>query len=342
MSGDSSLERYQRQMLYAGLGESGQRRLAGAAVGVVGCGALGSLIVTELVRGGVGRVRVIDRDFPDLTNLHRQILFDEADVRERTPKVLAAARRLRAANSQVEVEPVVGDLNPFTIDDFAQDLDLLVDGTDNYATRYLVNDWAVKNGVPWVYGGVIGSSGMTMTIVPGEGPCFRCLFPEPPLPGQVETCDTAGVLVQAVGVIASLESAEAFKLLVEPELTNRQLLTLDVWDSYFEWIRIPRRDDCRTCGRRDFPYLSKDREVIVEHLCGSDAFQIVRPETVDLDLDSLATRLEGAVTTRSEGLYLEFEAEGATFTVFADGRALIRGGVSEDRAKALYDRFVGS
>jgi len=244
------LYRYSRQMLVSRIGREGQEKLAAARVGLVGCGALGSVIANHLVRAGIGRVRIADRDYPELHNLHRQVLFTEDDVARRTPKVEAAAAHLRAINSDVSVEPLQVTIDPDTLPAFAAGLDLLVDGTDNFPTRFALNDYAVGRGMPWVYGGVIGSSGMTMTIIPGDGPCLRCLIRDLPDREQTPTADVAGVLNTVVAVIASVEATEVIKLLVEPEARSRHLLVLDLWDLTFDKLEVARDPDCVCCGPR--------------------------------------------------------------------------------------------
>lgn len=328
-------------MLYERLGASGQRRLAAARVGVVGCGALGSTIAAHLVRSGVGLVRVVDRDFPEMNNLHRQMLYTEADVALRIPKAVAAAAHLREANSDVQVEGVVADVNPFSILQFGDGLDMLVDGTDNFATRFLVNDYAVQRGIPWVYGGVIGASGMTMTVVPGEGPCLRCVFREPPPPGSVPTCDTAGVLSTAVAVVASIQANEVIKLLVDPDARSRGLLTVDIWSLRFELLPVERDTECPACGLRQFPFLAAAGEPVVTELCGQEAVQVVPREVADLDLAALEVRLAAVGPTRRNPFFAEVEVDGRTVTVFADGRAIIKGVSDLALARTLYARYVG-
>lgn len=341
VEGDPRLSRYHRQMLFGPIGEAGQRRLGGARVGLVGCGALGSVIAGHLVRAGVGYLRIVDRDFLELNNLQRQALFTEADVRERVPKAVAAAEHLRRANSEVLVEPLVADVDPFSIIAFAEGLDLLVDGTDNFSTRFLVNDYCVSRGVPWVYGGVIMASGMTMTFTPGDGPCLRCVFPEMPPPGSAPTCDTVGVLNTAVGVVGSLEANEVLKLLVDPEVRNRRLLTIDLWDLSFEAVEIARDPECPACGRREFPFLEAGREETAVTLCGRDAVQISPPVGAALDLEVLRTRLEAVGEVRSNPFLVEVDVEGKTVTVFPDGRAIIKGTDDVSAARVLYSRYVG-
>jgi molybdopterin-synthase adenylyltransferase len=335
------LARYERQLIFAPLGREGQTRLLEARVGLVGCGALGSTIATHLVRSGVGYLRLVDRDYPQLHNLHRQLLYTEQDVARRVPKAVAAAEHLRAANSEVEIEPVVDDINPFSVERFVQGLDLLVDGTDNFPTRFLMNDVAVRDGLPWVYGGVIGASGMTMTIVPGEGPCLRCLFPEPPPPGSMPTCDTAGVLSPAVAVVASIQAAEAIKLLVEPEARNRDLLSLDLWEVSFERLQVQRNPECECCVKGNLAYLAAEQEYDVASVCGRNAMQVSPRTRSRLDLGQLEDRLALLGPTRRNEYLVEAEVEGLLLTVFADGRALIAGLDDPTMALAAYSRLVG-
>jgi molybdopterin-synthase adenylyltransferase len=248
MAEEDRFFRYSRQMLVPYIGRAGQERLQGAKVGLIGCGALGSAIANNLVRAGVGLLRIADRDFPEIHNLHRQVLFTEQDVALRIPKAEAAAAHLREANSQVAVEPVVGTIDAGTIVTFAKDLHILVDGTDNFPTRFAINEHAVKNGIPWVYGGVIGSSGMSMTVVPGGGPCLRCFVRDLPSREHCPTADVAGVLNTIVALIASVEASEVVKLVVDPEARSRHLLLVDVWDLTFERLVVPRDPTCPCCG----------------------------------------------------------------------------------------------
>jgi molybdopterin-synthase adenylyltransferase len=335
------LSRYQRQLIFPPLGREGQEKLLAARVGLVGCGALGSTIASHLVRSGVGYLRLVDRDYPQLHNLHRQLLYTEQDVARRMPKAVAAAEHLRAANSEVTVEPVVDDINPFSIRGFAAGLDVLVDGTDNFPTRFLLNDVAVERNIPWVYGGVIGASGMTMTVVPGEGPCLRCLFPEPPPPGSMPTCDTAGVLSPAVAVVASIQAAEVLKLVVDPAARNRRLLSLDLWDVAFERLQVERNPECECCVRRDLSYLAAEQEYDITTICGRDAVQVSPRSRSPLDLAQLERRLRHLGPTRRNEYLVEAEIEGLTLTVFADGRVMIAGLADQSLALATYARLVG-
>jgi adenylyltransferase/sulfurtransferase len=235
-------------MLVPYIGRAGQERLQDGRIGLIGCGALGSAIANNLVRAGVGLLRIADKDYPEIHNLHRQVLFTERDVADRVPKAQAAAARLREVNSDVLVEPVVGTIDAGTLPTFADGLHILVDGTDNFSTRFLINDYAVKHEMPWVYGGVIGSGGMSMTIVPGDGPCLRCLVRELPGPEHSPTADVAGVLNTVVAIIAGIEANEVVKLLVQPEARSRHLLVADIWDLTFERLLVPRDPDCPCCS----------------------------------------------------------------------------------------------
>jgi molybdopterin-synthase adenylyltransferase len=328
-------------MLFAPVGEEGQRRIGRARVGLVGCGALGSVIASQLVRAGVGLLRIIDRDYLELTNLARQMLYTEEDVAARLPKAVAAARHLKELNSTVAVESLVADLTPFSVVDFAEGVDVLVDGTDNFAVRFLINDLAVSRGVPWVYGGVIGASGMTMTVVPGSGPCLRCLFREPPAPGSAPTCETSGVLNTVVGVIGSLEANEVLKLIVDPESRNRDLITVDLWDLDFQVVEVKRDPDCPACGKGLFPFLASESEFTAVSMCGRNSVQISPRSPVGVDLETLRARLAPVAVTRLNPFLLQAEVEGKVLTVFPDGRAIVKGTDDPVVAQGLYARYLG-
>src|SRR3954454_9582987 len=275
---DSSLERYSRQIRFYGVGEEGQRRLLDAHVTLCGCGALGTVLANALVRAGVGHVRLVDRDFIETSNLQRQVLFDEHDVAENLPKAEAAARKLGAINSSVHVQPVVTDIDRTNILELVQDADVILDGTDNFEVRYLINDAAVKLGKPWVYGGSIGSHGMTMTILPGETPCLRCVFEAAPGPGEAATCETAGVLGPIVNIVASFQVAEALKILTgKLDKVNRELIYIDVWENIQRKIKIAPllgKVDCPCCQRRQFEWLDGLHGAQTTSLCGRNAVQI--------------------------------------------------------------------
>lgn len=341
-----SLERYSRQMRFPALGEDGQKRLVASRVTICGCGALGTVLANHLVRAGVGHVRIVDRDFIETHNLQRQILFDEQDVADNLPKAEAAARKLRAINSEVTVEPVVTDIDHTNVLDLVRDADLILDGTDNFETRYLINDAAVSLGKPWIFGGVIGSEGQTMTILPGETPCIRCLIEDSPPPGMTPTCETAGVLGPAVAVIASFEAVEAIKLLSgHREALNRELIMVDVWDWTFRRLKVAGllgKVNCPCCQQRRFEWLDGSLGSHTTTLCGRNAVQIATRRNEPLSFPELAARLAPLGEVRHNAYMLKFATGGHEFTVFPDGRAIIKGTNDIARARTLYAQYVGS
>src|SRR5947209_16623210 len=292
---DPSLERYSRQMRFYGIGEAGQQKLRDSHVTLCGCGALGTVLANVLVRAGVGHVRLVDRDFIETSNLQRQVLFDEHDVAENLPKAEAAARKLGAINSQVYVEPVVTDIDRTNVVELCQDADLILDGTDNFEVRYLINDVAVKLNKPWVYGGSIGSLGQTMTILPGETPCLRCVFEAAPAPGEAATCETAGVLSPIVNIIASFQATEAIKILTgQKERVNRELLYFDVWENTQRRIKIAPllgKVDCPCCQRRRFEWLDGELGSHTTSLCGRNAVQVAHRTPSRLNFEELSRQL---------------------------------------------------
>jgi adenylyltransferase/sulfurtransferase len=338
--------RYDRQMRFAPLGEAGQRKLAQGRALVCGCGALGSVAANLLVRAGVGFVRIVDRDFVELSNLQRQLLFDEQDVADALPKAVAAAEKLRQINSAVTVESVVADVTHTNIAKLADDVDVIVDGTDNFATRFLVNDYAVKHGKPWVYGGSIGAEGQSMTIVPGETACLACLVPEPPPPGATPTCDTAGVLGPVVAVIAAIETAEAIKILSgHVEAVSRQLAVVELWDNRLRHVDLSRlRDesDCRVCRHGEFEWLSGRRGDDSAVLCGRNAVQLAAPPGTVLSLDQLAQRLEGVGRVVRNPFLLRLSVDGYQLTAFPDGRTIVSGTGDVAVARTLQAKYIGN
>jgi molybdopterin-synthase adenylyltransferase len=332
-------ERYSRQILFAGIGERGQQHLLDARVVVAGCGALGSFQAGALARAGVGFVRIIDRDYVELSNLQRQWLFDESDAEQSVPKAVAAARKIASMNSDVRVEPVVADLTCSNAEDLLGDVNLVLDGTDNFETRYLINDFAVSRGLPWIYGAAVGSYGIVMAVTPGESACFRCIYPDPPA-GAQPTCETAGVLGPITALIASLQVAEAIKILcgVQPA---RKITTVDVWSGEVRQVAQPGPvADCPACGRHEFAYLNGERRAPVS-LCGHNAVQIherARP----LELRDLAARLAPLGAVRANEFALRFEAPPYLLTIFPDGRAIIKGTTDIGLARSLYARYIGA
>lgn len=341
-------DRYHRQQLLPQIGVEGQRRLAAARVLLVGCGALGTTIAEQLVRAGVGHLRIVDRDLVELTNLQRQVLFDEADVAAGTPKAVAAAARLSRVNSEVTIEPVVADVHAGNIEELIAQpsVHLLLDGTDNVETRYLINDVSVKYGIPWVYGACVGVEGRVMPIRPGRSACLRCVFPEPPRPGELATCDTAGVLGPAAAVVASLQVTAALQILTgatPPE----QLVRMDLWRGRFGATPLDgaRRDDCQTCGRRQFAFLDVAAGVgSSTSLCGRNAVQVRPGVAVRLDLALLERKLHGVgrLSRTPHLLRCELSSEqNVLLTVFPDGRAIVQGTSDPSRARSLYARWIG-
>jgi molybdopterin/thiamine biosynthesis adenylyltransferase len=342
---DPDLERYSRQARFPGLGEAGQRRLLDAHVTLCGCGALGTVLANALVRAGVGHLRLIDRDFIETSNLQRQVLFDEHDVAENLPKAEAAARKLAAINSTVHVEPVVTDIDRTNILDLVEDANLILDGSDNFEVRYLINDAAVKLNKPWVYGGCIGSHGQTMTILPGSTPCLRCVFEAAPAPGEAGTCETAGVLGPIVNIIASLQATEALKILAgKTEQINRELIYVDVWENTFRRIKIAPllgKVDCPTCQRRRFEWLEGEHGAQTTSLCGRNAVQVAHRSAAQLNFEEMARHLSTLGEVSYNRFLLKFQVDGHEFTVFPDGRAIIKGTSDVDKARTLYARYVG-
>jgi molybdopterin/thiamine biosynthesis adenylyltransferase len=339
------LDRYIRQTRFAPLGEEGQRRLTSARALVCGCGALGSAIANTLVRTGVGAVRIVDRDFVEFSNLHRQALFDEADAAAGLPKAVAAAEKLRMVNSSVEIEPVVADLNHANIERFCEGVNIILDGTDNFETRFLINDAAVKNRLPWVYGGCVGAEGQTMTIMPGETPCLRCLMETCPAPGSMPTCDTAGILAPIVGAIASIEAMEATKILSgNRDAISRHLTVVDLWQNRIRQVDLSDlRDkvDCPACKRGDFAWLAGREGGQTAVLCGRNAVQLSHGAAI-VSLDDLAKRLADVGPIVQNQYLLRLKVPPYEIALFADGRAIITGTDDVAAARTIYAKYIGS
>ena len=339
----SELDRYSRQTLLPEIGIAGQERLLASSVAVVGCGALGTVIASGLVRAGVGKVRIMDRDYIELNNLQRQILFDEEDIAKGLPKAIAAAEKLKRVNSQVKVEPVVADVNPDNVERLISDVHLVLDGTDNFETRLLINDACVKHAIPWIYGAVISTYGMTMSIIPHQTPCFRCFLPEMPLPGSVPTCDTVGVLGAAASVIGSLEVAQALKFLTHPgEPLQSRLIYLDVWTGNWEEIQMRKNETaCPTCDLGQYEFLEARVGHRLTTLCGRDAVQISPRAGVAPSFPRLADRLRAVGEVYYNDFLLRFRADRYELTMFPDGRTIVKGVGDEAEAKTVYARYVG-
>jgi molybdopterin-synthase adenylyltransferase len=339
-------ERYSRQILFSGIGEDGQEKLLASSAVLIGCGALGTVTANLMVRAGLGRLTIIDRDFVEASNLQRQTLFEEADARDAMPKAIAAERRLRAVNSGVRVEGIVADLTPDNALDLLSGFPLILDGTDNFETRLLLNDAAISLGVPWIYAAAVGSYGVTMTVRPEATACLACVVESETnhsVLGAEETCDTTGVLNAAAGVIASIEAAEATKLLAgRLEALSGKLISCDVWSGRFQSIRVTRNPDCRACVRREFVHLEGRARPHVS-MCGRDSVQIHERRRA-LDLAELGRRVAGASASevRNNQFLLRFRVAPYEMTVFPDGRAIIKGTQDPAVARSLYARYIGS
>ena len=339
---DSFLEKYSRQMLFGRIGSDGQHRLLASRATIVGCGAIGAAAANLLVRAGVGSVKIIDRDFVEPSNLQRQTLFDESDARDALPKAVAAEQKLRSINSGVVVKGVVADLGPRNVEELLSECDLILDGTDNFETRFLVNDFAVKSGQPWIYAAAVASYGLTMTIRPNLTPCLACLLESGTSHSLEETCDTIGVLGPIVNLVASWQVAEALKLLAgHPEALHGRLISCDVWTGRMQSIRIARNPECRACAKHDYTYLEGETQPHIT-LCGRDSVQI-HENTRALNLAELAVRLQPVVKdVRQNDFLLRFRVAPYEMTVFADGRAILKGTKDPAVARTLYARYLGA
>ncbi|HXK00996.1 MAG TPA: ThiF family adenylyltransferase [Verrucomicrobiae bacterium] len=333
----SERERYSRQILFPAIGERGQEALLASHVAIAGCGALGSFHAAALARAGVGKLTIVDRDYVESSNLHRQWLFEEADAAEALPKAVAAERRLGRLNSDIRARGVVADLTASNIEELLGSARLILDGTDNFETRYLINDFAVSKGIPWIYGAAVASYGITMPVIPGHTACLRCVYPNPP-EGAQPTCETAGVLNAIVSAVASLQVADALQILVSGTVPAR-ITTIDVWAGGIRQIPGPGRDaDCPCCARREFPFLEESLPAPVT-LCGRNAVQIQGGRTIDLA--ELGIRLAPLGEVRANEYAVRFLTAPYELTVFADGRAIVKGTADTGVARSLYAKYVG-
>lgn len=332
-------ERYSRQIRFDRIGREGQERILAGRVVIVGCGALGTMQADALARAGVGYLRIIDRDFVELSNLQRQWLFTEDDAAQSLPKAIAARNRLKAVNSGVVVDAHVSDLTAANIDDLLADVHCILDGTDNFETRYLVNDFAVSRGLPWIYGGAVSSYGLKMAVIPGRTACFRCVYPEPPA-GAQPTCETAGVLNSVTATIAAMQSADVLRILAAgPDSLPPRITTVDLWSGDVRQITPARDPECPACGRREFPFLDERHRAPIS-LCGRNAVQIhelARP----IELAELAARLSAIAPVRANEFALRAFLPGFELTVFPDGRAIIKGTQDVGVARGVYAKYVG-
>ena len=334
-------ERYSRQILFPPIGEAGQAALAKTRIAMVGCGATGSALASLLSRAGVGYLRIIDRDYVEPSNLQRQVLFDEADAAESLPKAIAAARKIAAFNSEITVEPHAADLTPDNVEDLLADVDIILDGTDNFETRYLINDYAVSENLPWIYAAGVASYAVTMTILPGETACLACIFPDSPR-GVVETCDTSGILNSAVNFVASVAATEAIKLAVGTrDKIRRTLLSYDVWTNDYASVNTAKpRSDCRCCRQHDFVHLAGEGRPHIS-MCGRNSVQIHERQR-PIDFEDMTRRLAPHGTVKHTEFLLKFWHDPYEMTLFPDGRAIIKGTTDTAIARSLYARYVGS
>lgn len=336
-------DRYIRQTIFAPLGAPGQARLLASRVVIIGCGANGTVMANTLARAGVGSLVIVDRDFVELNNLQRQVLFDEDDVARGTPKAIAAAEKLRRVNSSIKIESVVADVNAENVEDLIAGATLVMDGTDNFETRFLINDACVKHNVPWVYAGAVASYGMTMTIVPRETACLRCVFQREPAPGTLPTCDTAGVLGPIVNVMASIACAEAIKFIVGAGKRNAGLINVDLWENSFDSFAIARNPNCICCAQNQYEYLEGERSgTMTASLCGRNAVQVNPGRGHALDLTRLAAQLQGVGRVTVNEYLVKFEIDNYELTIFPDARAIIKGTDDATVARSVYARYVGT
>ncbi|MEZ5426570.1 MAG: ThiF family adenylyltransferase [Pyrinomonadaceae bacterium] len=336
-------ERYSRQILFQKIGKSGQEKLLASRVAVIGCGALGASHAEILARAGVGFLKLIDRDFVEFSNLQRQTLYSETDAAERLPKAVAAKKRLGEINSEIETEAIVADVNNSNIENLIKDVDLVMDGTDNFQIRYLINDASVKLGKKWIYGAAVSSYGTTMTVIPGETPCLRCIFEEMPGAGSAPTCDTAGVIQPIITSISAVQTTEALKILIgDFESLHRSLIQIDLWQNEHRKIKLKGpNEDCETCGKRNFEFLEAANQDFFTTLCGRDSVQIRPPGVAQIDLNELAEKLKNLGEIKLNEYLLRLTVDGFELTVFKDARAIIRGTDDVSTARSIYARYVG-
>lgn len=338
-------ERYVRQTMFYGIGTHGQKILMDKSAVLIGCGALGCTSANLLVRSGIGCLKIVDRDYIEESNLQRQSLFDEEDIKKNLPKSVAAQKKLQAVNSHIQIESCVADLNPSNIGSLLENTDIVIDGTDNFETRFLINDYCVKKEIPWIYGACIGSVGLIMDIVPSKTPCLRCLLEHIPPFGTTETCDTAGIIAPIASIIASIQVAEALKILTNNfDVLNNGLLKIDIWQNEIKRLHIgdiKRKSDCVTCKQHYYEFLSKDNYSMATSLCGRNAVQILHPNRSKLDLTQLAARLEKVGTVSFNNFLLRLKTEKYDITIFPDGRSIISGTNDMSLAKGLYAKYIG-
>lgn len=334
-------DRYSRQILFHGIGSEGQQKIANSKVLVVGMGALGTVIANSLCRAGVGYLRLVDRDYVELSNLQRQTIYDEQDVENNLPKAAAAVRHLQKVNSEIVLEPVVSDVNSGNIEYLIDGMDLILDGTDNFETRFLINDACIKHNIPWIYGGAIGSTGMSMNIIPGKTACFRCLVSEPRTPSSSPTCSSMGVLGMLTGIIGCLESAEALKILIGSSKICTNLCVVDIWENTINYINIPKSPECPTCGQGCYDFLNSMKGSYTSSLCGRDSIQVIPSKMGNMDFPALSNKLSPLGSVKYNQYILNFAVNNIEITLFKDGRAIIKNVKDEGAAKSVYSEYIG-
>jgi molybdopterin-synthase adenylyltransferase len=337
-------ERYSRQILFGDIGKAGQEKLLASRVLIVGCGALGAAHAEMLSRAGVGNLRIVDRDFVEFTNLQRQTLFKESDAAERTPKAIAAKTRIAEINAEIDVEAIVADVNNSNVESFLEGCDLVLDGTDNFQVRYLLNDACVKKGTTWIYGAAVSSYGTTMTIIPDQTPCLRCIFEEMPDAGSSPTCDTAGVIMPIIANVSAVQVTEAIKVLIgKRDELHGSLMQIDIWANDWRKIKLSGpQPDCPTCGKRSFEFLDAELQEFAAVLCGRNAVQIAPPKRATLDLKELSNKLAPHGDVKMNEYLVRFSSDGKEVTVFPDGRAIIKGTEDISEARSIYARYIGT
>lgn len=344
-SSESKLDRYSRQLLYQNIGEDGQKKLLNSKIALIGCGALGTTAANSLVRAGIGHLIIADRDFIETNNLQRQVLFDENDVAQGIPKAEAARNKLVEINSEVTIEARVTDVNSQSIEEIIQGCDLILDGADNFETRFLINDVAVKYKIPWVYGACISSQGLAFPILPYETPCLRCIFETAPPPGMTPTCDTAGIISPIVQVVSAIQVTEAMKILMgRKDSVLRQMVSIDLWEGSFRKFNVEgyrEASECPTCKQGKFEYLEAKEGSHITSLCGRNSLQITPMARNQIDFNDLKDRLGAVGEVSSNKFLLRFKTDGYQITVFRDGRAIIQGTTDESVAKTLYAKYIG-
>lgn len=334
-------ERYSRQIVFKGIGEEGQEKLGRSRVVVIGMGALGTVIANNLCRAGVGYLRLVDRDYVEISNLQRQAIYNEQDVRENLPKAVAAVEHLQKVNSEITLDPVVSDVNSSNIEQLIEGVDLVLDGTDNLETRFLINEACHKHRLPWIYGAALMSYGMTMNIIPGVTPCLRCIYKSIPAPGSRPTCSSAGVLSMITGIIGCLEASEALKILTGSPGVRKNLFMIDVWDSTSHYVEIEIAPECPTCGQSRYDFLGNLQGSYTTSLCGRDSVQVIPAGTGEVDFNALSEKLRSLGTVKHNRFILNFTVGKLEISLFKDGRAIIKNVKDENAAKSVYSEYIG-